>query len=145
MSAKTSFVVQWGKRHPLAPREEVADMNSSVRVSLRFKDVEHDETLNQILEDHCRRIADEFHETNHLELTLSLEAGEVSAHAHVAGKQTQVAAHAQAPDTRQAGDLALQRLERELRRHHDKRIFSARRAAQRDRNRHPAAGGSTQD
>ena len=46
------------------------------------------------------------------------------------GKNTDAAAHAAAGEVRQAGERALDKLERELRRHHDKKIFGQRREAQ---------------
>ena len=120
-------------------------MNSNVQVALHFKGIAHDETLDQILKNHCHRVAAEFQETNHLELTLSVEAGEISCHVHASGKKTRVASHALAADARKAGDIALNRLERELRRLHDKRIFGGRRVARQERNRHPAATSSSED
>ena len=47
------------------------------------------------------------------------------------GKDTSISAHATAPHEKQAADAALDRLERELRNRHDKRIFMPRREARR--------------
>ena len=102
-------------------------------VAIRFKDVDHDAEVDEVLKNRCHALAAEFPETTHFEIALGLDAGHVSAHAHVSGKNTQFAAHASAPDARKAADSALEKLERELRRHHDKTIFSARRAVQKKR------------
>lgn len=102
-------------------------------VAIRFKDVDHDAAVDEALENRCHALAGEFPETTHFEIALGVDAGQVSAHAHVSGKNTQFAAHASAPDARRAAESALDKLERELRRHHDKTIFSARRAVQKQR------------
>ena len=54
-------------------------------------------------------------------------------HAHVVGKSMDLAAHAIAEQPAQSGEQALDKLRRELRRTHDKRIFRKRRSAQRTR------------
>jgi ribosomal subunit interface protein len=100
-------------------------------VVLHFKDVEHDEALQEALERRCEHLASEFQETDRYEISLTPERNEISAHAKVTGKNTSVASHATAPDARQAAEAALDRLERELRKDHDKRIFKPRREAQR--------------
>jgi ribosome-associated translation inhibitor RaiA len=100
---------------------------------LHFKDIAHDETLQQALEKRCEHLAAEFHETHRYEITLATEPNEVSAHVKVLGKNTSVSSHANAPDARQAAEAALDRLERELRKDHDKRIFRPRREARRTR------------
>lgn len=105
-----------------------ADSNNLV---VHFKDVEHDSDLEEALERRCEHLGEEFPETRRFELSLSPERNEISAHAKVTGKNTSVASHASAPDARQAADNALDRLERELRKDHDKRIFKPRREAMR--------------
>lgn len=106
----------------------------SNKLVVHFKDVEHDDELKEALERRCDHLADEFHETNRFEISLEPERNEISAHAKVTGKKTTVAAHAKAPQARQAAENALDRLERELRKDHDKRIFRPRREARK----HPA-------
>ncbi len=104
-------------------------MAQGADVIVRFKDFSNNSEVREILETRCHHLAQEFPETSHYELTLSLDSGHVSANAHVTGKRTQAASHATANDLRQAGELALAKLERELRRDHDKRIFAPRRDA----------------
>lgn len=99
-------------------------------VMIRFKDVENDDAVREALERRCHVMGETFPETMRLELTFQPNAGTIEAHAHATGKATNVAAHASAPELRPAGERALDRLERELRREHDKRIFKNRRTAQ---------------
>ncbi len=106
-------------------------MPDDATIVIRFKDVLEGEEFREELEQRCRRLAAEFPESVRYEITLSPSSLQTSAHAHVTGKDTDVAAHATAGDPRQAGDRVLDKLERELRREHDKRIFSHRREAQR--------------
>ena len=108
-------------------------VEASGKVIVNFKDVATDEGLREHLEQRCRNLAQEFPETTHYELTLSPDSKHIAAHAHVSGKNTQVASHATSEDPRQAADRALDKLERELRRVHDKRIFGQRREAQKTR------------
>ncbi len=106
-------------------------MAGDSKLVIHFKDVEHDEELQKALERRCEHLADEFHETDRYELTLSPERNEISAHAKVIGKRTTVAAHASATKAGVAAEAAFDRLERELRKDHDKRIFRPRREARR--------------
>ena len=108
-------------------------MSADARVVMGFKGIEHDEELSQSVEKRCRALANEFPETAQFEVHMELEAGEVAVRVHVSGRDTQFASHARAAQARTASDTALEKLERELRRHHDKRIFGARREAQRSR------------
>jgi ribosome-associated translation inhibitor RaiA len=104
---------------------------SDVDVIIHFKDFATNTEIKESLEARCQHLAQEFPETAHYELTLTLDADEISAHAHVSGKGTRLASHARSSDLKQAGEVALDKLERELRRDHDKRIFTPRRDAQR--------------
>jgi ribosomal subunit interface protein len=108
-------------------------MARDTTVIVHFGDVERTEELGEALERRCLHLASEFSEAGQFEISLSLDRNDVSAHAKVTGKNTSVAAQANAPDARQAADAALDRLERELRNRHDKRIFTLRRAARRDK------------
>lgn len=108
-------------------------MAQDASVVVRFKDFANHPEIREILEARCQHLAQEFPETTKFELTLSLDADDVVAHAHATGKRTQVAAHSRTSDLRKSGEVALDKLERELRREHDKRIFAPRREAQRNR------------
>jgi ribosome-associated translation inhibitor RaiA len=98
---------------------------------VHFGDVERTPQLSEALARRCSHLAEEFNETDCFEISLCPDKTDVSAHAKVTGKSTRISAHANAPHEMQAADAALNRLERELRNRHDKRIFSPRREARR--------------
>ena len=108
-------------------------MARDATVIVHFRDVERTDELHEALERRCQHLADEFSETDFFEISLSPDNNDVSAHAKVTGKSTSISAHATAPHEKQAADAALDRLERELRSRHDKRIFTPRREARRAR------------
>jgi ribosome-associated translation inhibitor RaiA len=109
-------------------------MASDTRVEIHFKDLEQDDDVREHLHDRCTHLAEEFPETTDFELTLQESALAIECHAHVSGKRTSIAAHSNGAETpRQAGDQALDKVERELRKAHDKRIFTPRREAQKNR------------
>ena len=100
-------------------------------VVLHFRDVEIDETVRESVQRRCDHLADEFHEINRFELTYMENGPGFTVHAHATGKNTDVATHADADAARAASDQVLDKIEKQLRRVHDKRIFSRRREAQR--------------
>ncbi len=99
-------------------------------VVIRFNHMSKDDDVQTHLKERCNHLASEFPETSHYEVSLTPDASEIRADGHVSGRDTHVAAHASAPDLRQAGERVLNKLRNELRRHHDKRIFLRRREAQ---------------
>jgi len=105
-------------------------MAGDAKVVIRFKDVEHDDEVRSHLEKRCESLVQEFPETLRYEVNVGPASTEVQAHAHVTGKDIDAAAHASGADARLAGEHALDKLERELRRIRDKRIFGRRRVAQ---------------
>ena len=106
-------------------------MTQDLNLVIRFKDLEHDEDVQSHLESRLRHLAEEFPEAQHYELSLQPDTRDVEAHAHVNGRRIDLASSAKASEARAAGDSAIDKLERELRRLHDKRIFSQRREARR--------------
>jgi ribosomal subunit interface protein len=107
-------------------------MPQGLTVLLNFKDLETDERVRDAIEARCRHLTEEFQEITRFEFTLSEEGTGFAAHGHVRGKSTDLATHAAASQLGAAADLLLDKVERQLRRVHDKRIFSQRRDAQRD-------------
>jgi ribosomal subunit interface protein len=107
-------------------------MARSASVVLHCKDVEIDESVREAIQRRCDGLAEEFHEIGRFELTLSEDGTGFAAHGHAIGKNTDVATHATAEIPRTASDQVLDKIERQLRKVHDKRIFSRRREAQRD-------------
>ena len=108
-------------------------MTQDAKVVIHFKDLNQNDLLNETLEKRCHHLAAEFPETTRYEVTISLDKNEVHANTYVTGKNTSLASHAVADNERQASEVALDKLARELRKEHDKRIFSARREARRTR------------
>ena len=66
-----------------------------------------------------------------IEITLTADGVGFTAHGHVTGSHIDVATHATATKLLPAAEKLLVKLERQLRRVHDKRIFAKRREAQR--------------
>ena len=108
-------------------------MSRNPSVLLHFRDVEVDETIRELVHRRCDHLADEFHEVNRFELTISESGAGFSAHGHATGKNTDVATHADAGAARVASYQVLDKIERQLRRVHEKRIFARRREARRER------------
>jgi len=100
-------------------------------VVIHFKDVPSSEKVRAAMETRCASLASEFAEVTRFEISFSPLGAEVEAHAHATGKNTNVATHASGKNLRAAGDQVLEKVERQLRKSHDKRIFSQRREAQR--------------
>ncbi len=101
-------------------------------VLMNFKEIPPDEEVRENVEARCQELAKEFHEITRFEFTLAEDGRGFTAHGHATGKNTDVSTHATAGDLARATEQLLDKLERQLRRAHDKRIFSPRRDAQRD-------------
>ena len=110
-------------------------MTDNLSVVIHVSEIEDEELLKKSIEKHCERLASEFHEIRKIEITLSPDGAGYLAHGHATGKGTNVATQAEAGEPRPAIDLVFDKVERQLRKIHDKRIFSQRREAQRDRGR----------
>ena len=108
-------------------------MSGDATVIVHFKDVERSEDLHEAIEKRCHHLAEEFTEADRFEVSIELDGKDITAHARVVGKSTSVASHATASQERPAAEAALDRLERELRSRHDKRIFTPRREAKRSK------------
>jgi ribosomal subunit interface protein len=106
---------------------------------ISFKDLPTDEPLREAVERRCLHIAGEFPEITRIEVTLAEDGSGFSAHGHVhvAGKNAAVNTQAEASEMGHAADRLLDRVEKQLRRFHDKRIFTLRREAQK----HPPKKG----
>lgn len=109
-------------------------MASEPTIIIHFKDMNVDEEVRDHIHARCEQLSSEFPEVTRFELTIRPDAKALECHGHVTGKRTQVAAHANGIEhLRPVADAVLDKLERELRTEHDKRIFSQRRKAQKDR------------
>ena len=106
-------------------------MHQSVKVKTHWRNLPPEETTDQYLERRCDHLMAEFPEAESFEISLNAEGKKVECHAHVDGKRTRLAAHSSgAQSSRQAAEDVLDKLEREMRKDHDKRIFGQRRKAQ---------------
>ena len=101
-------------------------------VVVSFKDIENDDRTREAIQRRCEALAAEFHEVTRFEITLLQDGVGVAGHGHVTGKGEDVGAQAAAKEVFAAAEGLLDKLERQLRKHHDKRIFTQRREAQRD-------------
>ena len=108
-------------------------MAQNPTVVVTFKDIEHDEPVRETIAQRSQELSAEFPELTRVEVTLLEDGGAgYSAHGHATGKGEDVGAQASAKQLLPAAEALLDKLERQLRKHHDKRIFSQRREAQRD-------------
>lgn len=107
-------------------------MSESPIVAIAFKDLEHDERVRETVEKRCEQLREEFHEVTRFEITFNPDGVGIAGHGHVHGKGEDVGAQAQATELLPAAEALLAKLERQLRKLHDKRIFARRREAQRD-------------
>jgi len=96
-----------------------------------FKDLSSDEAVREAVEIRCHHLAAEFPEIVRIEVTLTADGVGFTAHGHVTGSHIDVATHAAATKLLPAAEKLVVKLERQLRRVHDKRIFAKRREAQR--------------
>ena len=107
-------------------------MASDIPVVIHFKDVPNSEKVRDAMELRCANLASEFDEVTRFEISFSPSGTDVEAHGHATGKHTNVATQASGKNLRAAGDQVLEKIERQLRKNHDKRIFAQRREAQRN-------------
>jgi ribosomal subunit interface protein len=101
-------------------------------VVVSFKDIAHDDPTQAAIQRRCEALAAEFQEVTRFEITLLQDGVGFAGHGHVTGKGEDVGAQAHAKELLPAAEGLLDKLERQLRKHHDKRIFAQRREAQRD-------------
>ena len=99
-------------------------------ISVSFKDMPTDEELREEVAGRCRTLAGEFPELTQVEVTITPDGTGHAATGHVNGKSTRLATHATAVQPGHAADQLLDTLRQQLRRAHEKRIFSRRREAQ---------------
>jgi ribosome-associated translation inhibitor RaiA len=97
-----------------------------------FKDLSSDELVREAVEKRGRHLAAEFEEIVRIEVTLAADGVGFTAHGHVTGSHVDVGTHAAASELLPAAERLFTKVERQLRRVHDKRIFAQRREAQRN-------------
>lgn len=107
-------------------------MNQRLNVVTTFKDLRNDDDVRDAIDRRCEHLAREFPEISRVEITIAEDGAGITVHGHVTGKSRDVGAHAEASEAGPAADRVLDKIERQLRTLHDKRIFAQRRDAQRD-------------
>ncbi len=107
-------------------------MVQTAPVVIHFRDLDESHQLREVIEKRCAHLHDEFHEVSRFEITLKEDGAGFVAQGHVTGKGTDVGTHVAARGLAPAADQLLDKIERHLRRIHDKRIFGQRRNARRD-------------
>ncbi len=99
---------------------------------IHFHGISHDDDIKQS----CQRLADslqdEFPETSNFEVTLNHTGEEHESHMHVTGKELEIASSASGRELRNSIEEAFERVRRQLRKRHDKQIYTRRREAQRN-------------
>jgi len=101
-------------------------------VVVHFKEVPSSEKVREAIESRCDQLTAEFEEVTRFEISLSPHGNDIEAHGHATGKKTNVATQATGKNLRAAADQVLDKIEKQLRKTHDKRIFSQRREAQKN-------------
>ena len=106
-------------------------MTKNPSVVIHFKEVEQDEPLRESIQKKGQHLGNEFHEVSKIEISLAPNGAGFIANGHVTGKGTDIATQVEASELTPAVDSVFDKVERQLRKHHDKRIFGQRREAQR--------------
>jgi len=101
-------------------------------VAISFKDMEPDEDVRDLVAKRLAALAADFPEPTHIEVTLAPDGTGFTAHAHVTGRATDLAASAAGAELGLAADRLLDKLVHQLRRAHEKRLFASRRAKRQD-------------
>ena len=101
-------------------------------VVVHFREIPNSERVRRSIEARCENLASEFQEVKRFEITFEPLGAEIAAAGHATGKNTNVATQATGKNLRAAADQVIEKIERQLRKNHDKRIFAQRREAQRN-------------
>ncbi len=107
-------------------------MTQRLTLVTNFKDLSSDEAVRAAVDTRGQHLAAEFTEIVRIEVTVSADGNGFTAHGHVTGSHIDVATHAAASEMLPAVEKLMVKVERQLRRVHDKRIFAKRREAQRN-------------
>ena len=107
-------------------------MTESPTVVVHVRDVTVRDSVREAIDKHCGRLVEEFREVKRFEITISGDGLGFEIHGRATGKNTEVATQAAASEPGPAAEQLFDKIERQLRKVHDKRIFSQRRLAQKD-------------
>ncbi len=98
---------------------------------ISFKDIQASKRVQEMIESRCEQLWEEFPEARKFEFTIAPEGDGHRCHCHVTGKKTEVATHAIGGQMGDAANQLLDKLERQLRKTHDKSVKGPRRIARR--------------
>jgi ribosomal subunit interface protein len=107
-------------------------MTEGPTVVVHVRDVTVKDSVREAIDKQCGRLVEEFKEVKRFEITISGDGLGFDVHGRATGKNTEVATHAMASEPGPAAEQMFDKIERQLRKVHDKRIFSQRRVAQKD-------------
>ncbi len=107
-------------------------MTKNPSLVIHFKEVEQDEPLRESIQQKSQQLGSEFHEVSKIEISVAPNGVGFIVNGHVTGKGTDIATQVEASELTPAVDSVFDKVERQLRKLHDKRIFAQRREAQRD-------------
>ena len=99
-------------------------------VVVHHRDVHVGERLLESIERRCASLADEFSEASRFEISFEPSGAGVRGQVHATGRRTDFSTHAEASAAGIVADRVLDKIERHLRKVHDKRVFGRRRDAQ---------------
>jgi ribosomal subunit interface protein len=111
---------------------ERISMTESPTVVVHVRDATLTDSVREAIDKQCGRLVEEFKEVKKFEITISGNGVGFEVHGRATGKNTEIATHAIASEPGPAADQLFDKIERQLRKVHDKRIFSQRRSAQKD-------------
>ncbi len=100
-----------------------------MNLRIHFHGIPHSDSIKDGCEELASSLKQEFPETSRFEVSLSQSGEEHETHVHVTGKDLEVASRANGRELRESIAEAFERVRRQLRKHHDKVIFSRRRDA----------------
>ncbi len=99
-----------------------------MNVRVEFRDVQLSERVREECENAASALEQEFPQMQSCDVRVSHDGELHEAHVHVTGKGVDIAASASEREIRDAVHEALERARKQLRKHHDKKIFARRRS-----------------
>jgi ribosome-associated translation inhibitor RaiA len=100
---------------------------------IRFQEVPHSKAVQRECERLTEELQEEFPEISRFDVSVTHDGDDKKMHLHVTGKDVDLAARAQSRETREVVSQAFDRIRRQMRRRHDKQIFTQRRSAQKSK------------
>ncbi len=101
---------------------------------IHFQDVPHSDRVRSECQELTTGLLQEFPESSKYEVTISQSGSDYQTHLHVTGKDLSVNSKAKSKELRDTVVEAFEKAQRQLRKHHDKVIFSRRREGQKASN-----------